>query len=266
MIDTRDPASATPLKHVDRLRFAELSRYRVFAAASISVPGGKPIAGWQLVQASSNRRQGERLARLAAWVGRRAGRPIRILELGTNVGISGMYLLAGLAEAHGGHLATFEGNAAIADSAQARLDGFVRRFDLSRTVSFEIVRGSFADTYEPYLSALPAPLDLVFIDGHHQAEPTLRYHALARGRLAEGAVVIHDDIAWSAGMVGAWAAISAQEKDRLIVEQWQGGRPSRGIIYYGEPAPRDGQVRMHIDRLPGRIARSWWRRLSRFSG
>jgi predicted O-methyltransferase YrrM len=265
MSDARDSSSTTHLDHLDRLRFAEFERYRLFGAAPIPVPGGKTIAGWQIVQASSNRSQGDRLARLAAWIGRRAGRPIRILELGTNVGISGIYLLAGMAEAHGGHLATFEGNAAIADRAQARLDAFVERFDLSSTVSFEIVRGSFADTYEPFLRAMPAPLDLVFIDGHHQAEPTLRYHALVRDRLADGAVVIHDDIAWSPAMEGAWAEISTQEQAHLIVEQWQGGRPSRGIIYYGEPAAAS-RIRMHVDRQPGRMLRSWWRRLSRFSG
>ena len=61
------------------------------------------------------------------------------------------------------------------------------------------------------------------------------------------------------------ADISARENDHLIVEEWQGGRPSRGVIYYGEPATSD-RIRIHVDRAPGRMLRSWWRTLSRFSG
>jgi predicted O-methyltransferase YrrM len=259
----RDPAADQLLPHSARLRFAEFERYRLLAARPVPAHDTTPIAGWQLVQATSNRTQGERLARLAAWVGARAGRPIRILELGTSVGISGTYLLAGMAEAHGGHLATFEGRSQIAVNAQGRLETFVRRFTLDNVISFEIVVGSFEETYEAYLRASPAPLDLVFIDGHHQADPTLRYHALLGGRLAPGAVVVHDDISWSPDMARAWAAIRDQERQHLIVEHWQGGRPSRGIIYYGEPgAPQP--VRVDIDSWPSRLARSLWRRLSRF--
>jgi predicted O-methyltransferase YrrM len=258
-----DPSASIKLEHTNRLRFAELERYRLLMGRPIPAHDTKPIAGWQLVRSTSNRTQGERLARLAAWVGRRAGRPIRVLELGTSVGISGCYLLAGMAEAHGGHLATFEGRDQIAGLAQQRLERFVGRFELSYPVSFEIVVGSFGETFEPYLRACREPLDLVFIDGHHQAEPTLRYHALVRERISPSGVIIHDDIAWSPGMVTAWASIAEQERERLIVEQWQGGRPSRGIIFCGEPS-LPHHVRMDIDGAAGRFARSAWRVLSRF--
>lgn len=258
-----DPSAEIELHHVDRLRFAELERYRLLLGRPVPAHDTNPIPGWQLVRSTSNRTQGERLARLAAWVGKRAGRPIRILELGTSVGISGTYLLAGMAEAHGGHLATFEGRDHIASLAARRFDAFVGRFDLAATVSFDIVVGSFDETFEPYLRACREPFDLVFIDGHHQAEPTVRYHAWVRERITAAGVIIHDDIAWSPGMVAAWAAIRDQEQSRLIVEQWQGGRPSRGIIYYGEPA-RPHRVRMDLDGPAGRLARSAWRVVSRF--
>ena len=254
MLDDRDPAAAVTLQHPERLTYVQHARWWLLPHKPMVLPGSAPIPGWRFLRATSNRRQGERLARLAALVGDRAGRSIRILELGTSMGISGMYLLCGMAQAEGGHLATFEGRPDVAASARQRMQGFIDHFGLGSKVSFEVTVGNFEQTFEPYLRAHVEPLDLVFIDGHHQHEPTLRYHALAREVLSPGGVIAHDDIAWTPGMERAWAEICEQEKAHRIVEHWQGGRPSRGIIYYGQP-PLPTRPRIDLDRMPERLAR-----------
>jgi len=141
----------------------------------------------------------------------------------------------------------------MAAIAERNMSGFIKHFDL-RNVSFEIVAGRFEHTYEPYVRAAAAPFHLVFIDGDHNAERTLQYHAVARSALAERGTIVHDDIAWSPEMALAWRAIRQQEKDHLVVELLQGNRPSRGIVLYGQPAVA-ASPRFHLDRLAARALR-----------
>ncbi|WP_460461445.1 O-methyltransferase [Angustibacter peucedani] len=208
-----------------------------------------------LLRATSNPAQGRWLAHLAHAAAQRAGGgPVRVVELGTSAGVSAMYLLAGMSAAGGGHLTTFEGDEQVAALAQHQLDAFVAEHDL-RTVVVDVRVGRFSHTVGPFLDRLVEPLDLVFVDGHHQEGPTLEYHRQLRARTAPRAVVVHDDIAWSPGMARAWAAIRAQEQVR-VTELRQGGRPSRGVLWLGEPAAPDDPPQTHdLDAAPGRLLR-----------
>lgn len=241
------------LKAAQRMRYIAGVRWRLLTIRPRRIGDIVEIGGPQLVRASTSRRQGEWLAKLAVRAARSAGEPVRVLELGTCVGISGMYLLSGMAEERGGHLATFEGRPELAERAKRNMREFIERFALGN-VGFEVVVGWFQDSYEPYVRSALGPFHLVFIDGHHQAEPTLRYHAIARAALAENGIIVHDDIAWSSGMAQAWRSIRETEKDHLIVELLQGNRPSRGIIFYGQ-SPAASTPRFHVDRLPERVLR-----------
>jgi predicted O-methyltransferase YrrM len=120
----------------------------------------------------------------------------RVLEMGTCVGVSGSYLAAasGTTDA-GGTLRTLEGHE---DRAAVARDTF-RRLGFTDA---EVVVGSFARTLEGTLD--DEPFDIVFIDGHHDHDATLRYVDQVRAACRPGAVLVLDDIAWSEGMTAAW--------------------------------------------------------------
>ncbi len=211
------------------------------------VAGGEPYvsaSALKLFSASTRRSQGLWLSRLAATAGQRRGGPIQVVELGTCVGISGMYLLVGMSEASGGHLTTFEGHADSAELARHHMNALIGEHGL-RNVSFDVRVGQFEQTVAPFFEGDTTKLDLVFIDGHHLEGPTLQYHRLAMARIAERGIVVHDDIAWSEGMIRAWQKIRAQEPyecEELLL----GGRPSRGVLYIGSER-RGPDARHHLD-------------------
>jgi predicted O-methyltransferase YrrM len=204
-----------------------------------------PTPGRVLIRASSRLSQGAWLVRLAETAAAQAGgRPLQVVELGTCVGISGMYLLAGMSPNGGGHLTTFEGEPQHAELAQFQLERLRRRHGLDN-VTFEVRVGPFSRTVGPFFAREGPELDLVFVDGPHDEDSTLEYQRLIKPRMATRGIVVHDDIAWSDGMVRAWAKLREQERCRTM-ELHLGGRPSRGVLFLGEAA-RGGTAPCHLD-------------------
>jgi len=79
----------------------------------------------------------------------------------------------------------------------------LRALDIARAT---VVPGRFRDSLETVLEANEL-FDYVFIDGHHDEKATVEYFELIRPRLSVGALLVFDDIAWSAGMTRAWRTI-----------------------------------------------------------
>jgi predicted O-methyltransferase YrrM len=128
--------------------------------------------------------------------------PQRCLELGTSVGISGSYLAAGLhTVGSGGRLITLEGQASSAALA-------TRLFaELGLDAQVDVRTGWFDDTLEGALATLGG-VDLAFIDGHHEYQPTLNYFAAVEPVTAPGGLLVFDDVSyWDKGMARAWAEV-----------------------------------------------------------
>lgn len=149
-------------------------------------------------------------------------RPASCVELGTCVGISAAYQAAALALNGHGRIATLEGSPEIAAVARETLAGQDRA---------GVVVGPFDATLAGVLAAA-APVDFFFNDGHHDRAATLRYLDVAAPHLADGAVVVFDDVDWSAGMRAAWAAIQADARFAVTLDL---GSVGIGILGAGPP-------------------------------
>jgi predicted O-methyltransferase YrrM len=136
-------------------------------------------------------------------------KPSTILELGTSLGLSTAYLAAAAPETNDTKVYTIEGSPAIAEVARANL----RSLNLDACLHL----GNF-DTVLPELLPTIQPPGLVFVDGNHRLEPTVRYFHLVLQHVARPAILIFDDIHWSAEMEQAWAAIRADPRVGLTID------------------------------------------------
>ena len=140
----------------------------------------------------------------------RAFKPRVILELGCCVGISASYQAAAQQLNGFGKLWTFEGASELAAVARQHL----AELDLAQVT---VVEGRFQDTLAPTI-AVTAPIGCAFVDGHHDEDATLAYFAQLLPHLTPRALLIFDDIDWSAGMTRAWKRIAADPRVTISVE------------------------------------------------
>lgn len=141
----------------------------------------------------------------------RALRPVRGVELGCCVGISAAYQAEAMRlNGDGGHLWTLEGAGAVADVAQ-------RHFQELGLDGITVVVGRFEDTLAGVLQRC-GPIDYAFIDGHHDERATLRYFEQILDHCQPQALLLFDDIDWSAGMKRAWRALMDDARVPLAID------------------------------------------------
>ena len=131
----------------------------------------------------------------------------RMLELGTSLGVTSMYLSAvSTAE----EVVTMEGSFAVADLAEAAF----RTRGLDRV---RLVRGNFDDQLPEVLQTM-AQIDLAYVDGNHRKKPTLDYFNQILPLLPNEGCIVFDDIHWSREMEEAWAEICADYRVALTID------------------------------------------------
>lgn len=123
--------------------------------------------------------------------------PAIILELGTSLGISTLYLSKG---APGARVITIEGCSTTSEIAR-------ENFAKANASNIEMHTGRFEDILPDVLNSCDK-VDFAFIDGHHEYEPTKRYVEMILGKAREETVIVIDDIHWSEGMEKAWKELS----------------------------------------------------------
>ena len=121
----------------------------------------------------------------------------QVMELGTSLGLTTSYLSSAVGEQ--GRVVTLEGAPAIAGRAAEHFRGL----GLNNIVQ---VTGDFDEKLPEALSIMPKP-ELVYVDGNHRLEPTLRYFETFREQCGENGIIVFDDIHWSKGMEQAWDTI-----------------------------------------------------------
>ena len=153
-------------------------------------------------QSAIGSKHGELLSRLVNF-----SKPDTILELGTSLGISTLYLSMSRQSAR---VYTLDGNG---DHQRVATKSF-KNLQLHNITPF---CGLFECELPKVLNQIER-VDFVFIDGHHQYEPTLTYFEQCLARSTDDTVFAFHDIHWSEGMVRAWQQICQHPRVSLTID------------------------------------------------
>lgn len=134
-------------------------------------------------------------------------KPQTILELGTSLGISTLYLAAPNSKSK---VITIEGNENIAALASVN-------FGQLKMDNIELVVGNFDSQLQTILDKIDT-LDFVFIDGNHRKEPTIRYFKQILSKCNNNTVIVFDDIYWSREMKEAWDYIKNNQNIHVTID------------------------------------------------
>jgi predicted O-methyltransferase YrrM len=159
--------------------------------------------------------------------------PETILELGTSLGIGTAYLASAAKSAQ---VFTIEGDPASAYIAQ-------RNFDLLGLKNIHLKEGAFDDVLHDLIPSI-SPIDLVYVDGDHTYESTIRYFDLLKDKMSHQGVIVLDDIRWSSGMFRAWLKLKNDAKVRASINTY-----SKGFLFF---SPQIKSEIKHFTFIPTR--------------
>lgn len=149
-----------------------------------------------------------------------------ILELGTSLGISTMYLAAPNKKSK---VITVEGCPNITKVAKVN-------FDKIGYQNIDLINQSFDEFLPRYLSKIQH-LDFVFFDGNHTKEATLRYFNWCLEKVNDKTILVFDDIYWSKGMKQAWLEIKKHPKITTTVDLF-----ALGIVFFNSDLSKEDFV------------------------
>lgn len=139
-------------------------------------------------------------------------KPETILELGTSLGISTLYLALANREAK---VYTLEGCTTKSEQASTN-------FQALNALNIDLHIGRF-DIVLPDLVKDLKKLDFAFIDGHHTFDATIDNFETLLIKSHNDTVFVFDDIHWSRGMEKAWQHITDHEHVTVSVDLFRFG-------------------------------------------
>ncbi|MCX6325419.1 MAG: class I SAM-dependent methyltransferase [Bacteroidia bacterium] len=145
------------------------------------------------------------------------GEPL-IVEFGTSLGISTMYMAAAYT---GAIVNTVEGCPATAEIAK-------ENFKEAGLNNIKIFTGSF-DEFLPVIINYNIKPGLVFIDGNHRKEPVINYFNQIAKISDNKTVIIIDDIYYSREMEEAWNEIKRNDKVSVTIDIFR-----MGFVFFRE--------------------------------
>jgi predicted O-methyltransferase YrrM len=155
----------------------------------------------------STPQQSETLYRLVNFLN-----PANVIELGTSVGLNALYLAS---SAGGKPVYSIEGSSDLSE--------FARLLAQEESISnLKFITGNFDEVLPGILTEVKEA-GLVYIDGNHTYEATLRYFDLALAHSNSNTVIAFDDIHWSTGMKRAWNEICSRPEVRMSIDTWHTG-------------------------------------------
>lgn len=236
-----DNDASADLAAVDRERKRLLSVHEPLVDGALGDP--RPWDVGATVAGACGDSKKPRPALLLYWIVR-LFRPKKVLEFGSNVGISAAYIGAALrANGDGGELWTLDGSAYRQRVAKQT----IANVGMDDIVHFDF--GEFSDIL-PRVLADHGPFDCAFIDGNHTLEPTLDFTRQVVEGAAVDPLVIYDDIRWSPGMKEAWRRLRQDPHMKSAVDLYSVGvcrmarsgdqkpyvtKPMLSVLYGPEP-------------------------------
>jgi predicted O-methyltransferase YrrM len=149
--------------------------------------------------------------------------PDSILEIGTSLGLATSALSLGNPKAT---VTSLEGCAETARIAQENFEKFQLRNIQSEVTEFN----SYLQNYQLSPEAQPNCMkrsginyQLIYFDGNHSKQATLRYFELLLPTITNDTVWIFDDIHWSTAMTEAWETIKKHPKVKVTIDTFQWG-------------------------------------------
>ncbi len=122
--------------------------------------------------------------------------PQSVIELGTSLGLTTLYLAIPSKKIT---VYTIEG----CKNTHAFANEFFKLVGVKNITS---ICGVFDDEFPKLINQL-GKLDMLYIDGNHTYEATLKYFKLALSKIHSNSILIFDDINWSKGMQRAWKEV-----------------------------------------------------------
>jgi predicted O-methyltransferase YrrM len=142
----------------------------------------------------------------------RTFKPNLILELGTSLGISTLYM----ASAHRDcNVISCEGCPEVSSIA-------AESFQTLAENNIRLIQGNFDQTLSGVLRDIDS-LDLAFIDGNHRKEAVLKYYNQICKKVHENSILVFHDIHWSKEMEEAWKIIREDEMVKVTIDLFHTG-------------------------------------------
>jgi predicted O-methyltransferase YrrM len=208
----RNKISREVVLNIEGIRKMMLSDLRVIKVTDYGSGSGRKGGAVRKVsdivkKSSIPRKYGRLLSNLAAEYGRDC-----VIELGTSVGISAMYLASGAPTAV---VHTIEGcpEVSVISEENFRRGGFS---------NIRLYTGTFTDVLGMFEKLKMAP-GLVYIDGDHRKESVLNYFEKLYRMSDERSVFVFDDIHSSSAMGEAWGAIVSDSRVTLSIDLFRMG-------------------------------------------
>jgi predicted O-methyltransferase YrrM len=197
----------------DLLKSKEILRVEDLGAGSSQLPfRDRKVADIARVSSSSEK-YGRMLTRLVGYL-----EPVIIVELGTCLGLGSMYMAAGNEKAT---VYTLEGSETLLKKAR-------EGFDAAGFKNIVARQGNF-DVQLPVILSETGRFDLLYVDGNHRKDATLRYFNFCESYAHRGSVIIFDDIRWSAEMLEAWRDICEDARVTLSIDLFK-----MGIVFFND--------------------------------
>lgn len=152
--------------------------------------------------------------------------PKNILELGTSLGISTMYMAIPSSNAH---VVTIEGSKSLCDIAK-------QNFKQLGIKNVKVVNDNIDNSLDAVLLEMPV-LDFVYFDANHTKEATLRYFDKCLQKTNKTTIFVFDDIHYSLEMESAWHDIKTNRKVHLSIDLYH-----FGLIFFNDDLPKQDYV------------------------
>lgn len=212
-------------------RDIERERHRLLASdeqiETIDYGTGGNAAGQKMIRRVADiarghlerREVGELLFRLTSYLGHKQERPLRIVELGTSLGITTAYLAKADSR---NRVTTYEGSpetVRIAREVWKRLG----------IANIEVVEGNIDETlpdsraHDKIKGVDRKPIDIAYMDANHTEQATLAYYERLVGQAEAHSIFIVDDIHHSPEMARAWQTICEREEVTTTMDMYYFG-------------------------------------------